>query len=342
VVVTLSLLALVARAAGAHEKWFINAHPFPLRWDLLFRPLPLTFVLLSLLVTGIVGLWWRRRGRGFVPGPESLGATGERRSALYGLVPLIVGIHVAVPLLVSGVNGALFSPDNVLPVPWKYLLGLTETAVALALFYGAFTRLAAVLLAALWVLGIFVVGLQPMLDNVFYLGIAAFFYLAGRGPISVDRLVLPRLEPPAALMERAVPALRIGMALSFIILAFTEKLANIPLALAFLDDYHINFTSALGIPMTNEIFILCAGAVELVVGLWILFNIFPREIILVTWLPLNLTLTVFNWKELIGHMPIYAILAVLLLWSPGPENLSLWIAGLRKGPLAIPPSVDAS
>jgi uncharacterized membrane protein YphA (DoxX/SURF4 family) len=333
---TAALAALAACPAHAHEKWFINAKPYPLRWDLLFQPLPLAFVLATALATVIAAIWWKTRGRGFVPGPESLGATGERRSALYGLAPLILGIHVAVPLLVSGVNGALFSPNNLLPVPWNYAIGLLETAVALALFYGAFTRFAAVLLAALWVLGVFVVGFQPMLENIFYLGIAAFFFMAGRGPISVDRMVLPRLEPSARMMARAVPALRIGMGLSFVILAFTEKLANIPLALAFLDKYPLNFTTALGLPLSNTTFILSAGAVELVVGLWVLFNIFPREIILVTWLPLNLTLNIFSWKELIGHMPIYAILAVLLLWSPGPENLSLWISGMRKGPLAIP------
>ena len=91
----------------------------------------------------------------------------------------------------------------------------------------------------------------------------------------------------------------------------------------------------LGIPMSNETFILCAGAVELLVGLWILLGIFPREIILIAWIPINLTLTIFNWTELIGHLPIYGTLAVLLVWSLGPENLQLWLRGLREGPLAI-------
>ncbi len=76
-------------------------------------------------------------------------------------------------------------------------------------------------------------------------------------------------------MEKAIPALRAGLGLSLIFVAFTEKSANIPLASAFLERYPLNFTATLGIPMSNETFVLFAGAVELLVGLWILFGIFP-------------------------------------------------------------------
>jgi hypothetical protein len=329
-------LGAATRPARAHEKWFHETANYPLRWDLFFRPLPLAFAGAALLVTLGAWLWWRARGRrGFVPGPESFGTTEERRSALYGLVPLILGAHIAVPLLVNGVQGNLFSPDNPLPGAWKYLLGLAQTGVALALFYGALARAAALILAGLWVIGLFLLGAEPMLDNTLYLGVAGFFFLAGRGPVSIDRLLLPRLEPPGRLMERAVPVLRTGLGLSLIAVAFTEKFANMPLALAFLQEYPLNFTAAFGIPLSNEVFVLCAGAVELLVGLWILLNIFPREIVLIAWVPINMTLTIFNWVELVGHLPIYGILAVLLLWTPGQENREIWLRGLREGPLAI-------
>ncbi len=331
-----ALILLVTKAqVSAHEKWFHETESYGLRWDLFFRPLPIAFVGAILLVTLAAWFFYKRLGRGFVPGPENFGTTDERRAALYGLIPAILGIHVAVPLLVSGVQGQLFTPNNQLPGVWMYISGLAQTGIALAIFYGGLTRIAAVALAALWFAGIFIVGLEPMLESSMYLGFAAFFFLAGRGPISIDRLLLPRLEPSAELMSKAVPAIQTGLGLSLIFVAFTEKFANIPLASAFLERYPLNFTSTLGIPMPNETFILCAGAVELLVGLWILFDIFPREIILIAWIPINLTLTVFNWTELIGHLPIYGTLAVLLVWSPGRENLALWLRGLREGPLAI-------
>lgn len=332
----LAMLFAAATNAAAHEKWFHETESYNLRWDLFFRPLPLAFVGAVLLVTLAAWFFYKRRGRrGFVPGPENFGATDDRRAALYSLIPAILGIHVAVPLLVSGVNGELFTPNNKLPGVWMYVFGLAQTGIALALFYGGLTRIAAVALGVLWFAGTFLVGLEPMLESSMYLGFAAFFFFAGRGPISIDRLILPRLEPSAKLMEKAIPALCAGLGLSLIVVAFTEKFANIPLASDFLQRYPLNFTAALGIPMSNETFILCAGAVELLVGLWILFGIFPREIILIAWIPINLTLTVFNWTELIGHLPIYGTLAVLLVWSPGRENLALWLRGLREGPLAI-------
>lgn len=330
------ILGAAASPALAHGKWFHEGPGYELRWDLFFRPLPLAFVGTVLLATLAGALLWRARGRGLLPGVEAFGATDERRAMLYGLVPLILGAHVAVPLLVNGVQGNLFSPDNELPGVWANFLGLAETFVALAIFYGAFTRVAAAGLAGLWAAGVFLVGLQPMLDNALYLGFAAFFFLAGRGPISVDRLLLPRLEPPERLMRWAMPALRVGLGTSLVVVAFTEKFANIPLAESFLREYPLNFTPALGVPLSDEVFALCAGSVELLVGLWLLLGIFPREVALVTLVPVNLTLTVFNWVELVGHLPVYGILAVLLLWEPGGRNLSLWVSGLRAGPLRVP------
>lgn len=328
--------AALPRTAEAHEKWFHEADAYPLRPDLLARPLPLAFIGAVLLATLAAGLIWRLRGRrDFLPTTHALGAPADRQSVLYALVPLMLAIHVAVPLLVSGVQGNLFSPDNHLPGAWRYFIGLAETGIALALFYGALTRLAAVALAVLWGMGLFLIGPQAMLDNTLYLGFAAFFFFAGRGPISIDRLLFPRLEPRMDRLAWAVPALRIGLGASLVAVAFTEKFLNIPLALGFLGQYPLNFTAALGIPMSNEIFVLCAGSVELLVGLWILFGVFPREIVLIAWIPINLTLTIFNWVELIGHLPIYGILAVLLIWTPGTENKALWRSGIRERLLPV-------
>lgn len=336
VLLCLLVMTTFGERAMAHEKWFHAAEPFGLRWDLFFRPLPLIFTAGVVVVTLLAWLVWHKRGeRGFVPGPENFATTDDRRCTLYGIVPLILGVHVAVPLFVYGVQGRLFAPSNELSGVWIYFLGLVLTGIALSFFYGGLARLAAIALAVLWFLGIPLVGLEAMLDSIMYLGFAAFFFLAGRGPVAIDRLILPRLEPSPALMRHAVTALRVGVGLSLVFVAFTEKLANIPLALSFLNEYPLNFTSALGVPMSNELFVLCAGAVELLVGLWITFGIFPREIILIAWIPINMTLTIFNWTELVGHLPIYGALAVLLIWETSEHNLALWLRGLREGPLEI-------
>lgn len=99
----ISTFLLMASQASAHEKWFHETEGYGLRWDLFFRPLPLAFVAAVWLATLAGWFFWRAPSqRGFVPGPEHFGTTNERRMALYGLVPLIVGVHVAVPLFVWG------------------------------------------------------------------------------------------------------------------------------------------------------------------------------------------------------------------------------------------------
>jgi hypothetical protein len=66
-----------------------------------------------------------------------------------------------------------------------------------------------------------------MLENAHYLGFAAFFVLAGRGPYAIDRLLFPALEPSTQLAGWAMPSLRIGLGLGLAVVAFTEKLASV-------------------------------------------------------------------------------------------------------------------
>lgn len=333
----ISLLAFAALSgtAMAHEKWFYDGPPMPTRWELFFQARPLAFTGGTLAVFVLACVVWRLRGgRDFVPGPEAFGARPERRMAFYGLAPAILGLHIAVPLLVYGVIGRLFTPNNVMMPGWAHFLGLGEALIALCLFYGGMARPASLALIALWAGGAALFSPEGMLENLHVLGYAGFFYLAGRGPIAVDRLLFPRLEPRADYVAMAPTVLRIGVGLGLVVVGFTEKLANIPLAEAFLKLYpFINFTPKLGIGMSDEMFALCAGSVEVLAGLMIAFGVFPRTIILVALFPMNLSLTVFNWEELIGHMPFYGALAFLLVWTP--KDRDLWIAGLRRGPLEV-------
>lgn len=334
----LALLAAVALSSvsHAHEKWFIDAHHYPIDWQSVLEPRSLAFTVGTIVLALLITMFWRKRGRGFLPGPEELGSTPQTRAAIFSLVPLLLGLHLAVPLLVNGVTGHLFSPDNHLDSWGRYWLGVAQAGIALALFYGAITRIAGAMLVLMWIIGLFVFGYEAMLDNSLYLGFGLFFYCAGRGPIAIDRMLFPKFEPSPELMSKALFFARVGLGLSLTFVAFSEKLANMPLATAFLDQHNLNFTAVLGIPMDNHLFSLFAGSVELRVGLLILFGAFPREIALIAWLPINMTLTVFDWTELVGHLPIYGLLAVLVVWTPNEANRKLWIEGLRGGPLAVP------
>lgn len=323
-----------APSSQAHEKWFAEGELPPLALGKATELLPLSLILAVVIVSTLVWFWFVSRGRrDLLPDPQDFGATAAGLTRFYGLVPLILGIHFAIPLLSCGLQGVLFSPNNQLAGGAKYWFGVAQTGIALSFFYGAFTRVAAGVLALLWVGGIFVLGLEPMLENALYLGIAAFFFMVGRGPWSIDRLLIPNLEPLRQLQQRGLLVARVALGISLIVVAFTEKLGNPDLALQFLQTHPLNFTPALGIPMSDAHFVACAGAVELLVGLWVLFGIFPRVIILIAWLPFNLTLTFFNWQELVGHLPFYGLLAVFLVWDP-VRHERFMVEGFRSSTLS--------
>ena len=334
------LLLLMFSTAGAHKGWFLDTAPYPLSWSLFLQPLPLGMTALALLaVAGLAWIQRRRLGAGFLPDAERFGALPSRLSALYALIPLLLGIHVAVPLAINAMQRHLFVPDVALPLS---LLDLFELGIALALFFGILTRYAALALALLWAAGVFLVGLRPMLENAQFLGYAAFFFFAGRGPLSVDRVLFPRLEPGPLRLRLAIPCLRIGIAVSLITVAFTEKLADLPYALAFLQKFPLNFVHQIGIPLSDTLFLVGAGGVELGIGLLLLFNVFTREVSILAWVFFNLTLSVFDVTELINHLPFYAALFLLIIWKPGERSEDLWKKGLRDALLPLEPVAPAS
>jgi uncharacterized membrane protein YphA (DoxX/SURF4 family) len=325
-------LFLVSTAASAHEKWFYDASLHPTRWDSLSRPEALAAIASAVLLTAIASFVWRARGRqDLIPGPSALGADDAGRARFYSLVPLILGIHLGLPLIVLGISGELFSPNNALSGASLHWVGLAEIGLSLCFLYGGLARAAGLGLGLLWLLGIVVGGLEPMMENVHYLGFAGFFFLAGRGPYALDPLLFPRLAPSPRLAKLALPALRVSVGLSLAVVAFTEKLANPDLARAFLREYPLNFTPALGVPLSDDTFILCAGATELLIGLFLVFGVFPRTIIVTAWFFINVTLTVFLWRELLGHLPLYGAMGVLLVWTPKEEDQNLWVRGVLGG-----------
>jgi hypothetical protein len=62
------------------------------------------------------------------------------------------------------------------------------------------------------------------------------------------------------------------------------------------------------------------------------FGFFPRLIVATAWVFINMTLTIFSWVELVGHLPLYGVMAVLLAWTPTEAEQRLWVRGVLGGP----------
>jgi hypothetical protein len=241
---------------------------------------------------------------------------------------------MGVTLLVSGVSRQLFVPNLELPVNLLGgVLGMVEIAIALSFIYGALARPAAAALGLLWLIGMLVFGPLRLIEHTEIPGIAFFLFATGRGPLAFDMALYRLNKPVSSLIPFAVPVLRIALGVGLTLVAFTEKIWNIPMGLAFLADHNFNFFPYIGMPGIDDTkFLLIAGTVELLVGLMLIAGTYVRLIIIVTLIPFNLTLPFLGWRELVGHLPTYGILALLLLWGderPGEEGAL--VRALRGG-----------
>jgi len=301
-----------------HERWFLDESKFPVQFDTWNTSNGLVPVAVAIAITAVATVIYRTRGRhSVVPGPVQLGMPWENYVRLLTWVPLVIGVHMGVTLLVSGVSRQLFVPNLELPVNLLGgVLGMIEIAIALSFIYGALARPAAAMLGVIWLIGAIVFGPLRLIEHTEILGIAFFIFATGRGPLAFD-MALDRLNKPVArLIPYAVTVLRVALGIGLTVVAFTEKIWNVPMALAFLQDHNFNFFPYIGMTSVDDVrFVLIAGTIELIVGLMLITGSYVRLVILITLIPFNLTLPFMGWRELVGHLPTYGILALLLLWG---------------------------
>jgi hypothetical protein len=300
-----------------HERWFV-ARQHPVDFSQIASAQTAVPGGIAVAVTAIALLvWLKRERREIVPGPLQLGMDSENYQRLLSWVPLVIGLHSAVPLLVAGVQLQLFVPN--LALPYNFFGGaiaLAEIVIALCFVYGAATRIGAVFLALIWLVGAIWFGPLLLLEHSLFLGVAFFMFVMGRGPAALDMTLHRFHRPLERLVPRAVPVLRVLTGVGIVVLAFTEKLWNVPMGMEFLERYPLNFFPAIGFEgVDNARFILIAGTVELTFGLLLISGAFVRLMTLILWVPFNLTLPFLGWRELVGHLPIYGIMALILIWG---------------------------
>jgi hypothetical protein len=310
----LGLLIGVPVGVAAHEKWFVDPALYPIRWELVFS-LPVGVALGAAALALAALLVLRRIVRDPLwPNPAWLRPVNAS-------APAVIGIQTAVSLIYMAVQGWLFSPVQALPRDALGLaLGILVVLAAFTFITGWFTRVGGGILIGLVLFSFVLYPAAYVLEQLLFAGIGAYFLILGRGLFAPTYPTVRRLDAFwARYRSWALPALRIGTGAAILVLAFTEKLLNPDLARAFLAIHpEFNFMHAMGLSwFSDDLFITAAAAVEATVGILLMAGVLPRVVILLMWVPFNAAIPLLPPVELLGHLPILAVMYVVFLQGPG-------------------------
>ena len=302
--------------ALAHEKWFVDASPYPVRWELLVSwPVAIALGVAGLALGGLV-LLSRVVRDPYWPNPVWLRPVNSA-------VQAVVGIQTAISLVYMTVRGWLLAPTlSVTGEWWGYVLLVVQLFVAFTFVTGWLTRVGGAVLMGLVLAAFALFPLEKAAEQLLFVGIGAFFLIQGRGLFMPTGELTRRLS---AYWSRyspvALPVMRVFTGISILWLAFSEKLLNPQLALAFLHDRpEFNFMRLMGFNwFTDELFIYAAAAVEATVGVLLIAGVLPRIVILFMWVPFNIAIPFLPPEELLGHLPILAVMYAVFLGEPAVE-----------------------
>lgn len=339
VLATIGCLALAPATALAHERWFVPKEQQPATdWGGLFS-LPVLLALVSGAATvAVLALLQRRIGDPLWPRPPFF-------QRLEPCAPAILGVQAAIAIVFAASRLQLFVPNIELPHNAIGVgVALLAVVAAFSFITGVLTRVGALLIAALLVAAFgFADHPEEVIEHVIFVGIAFYLVAVGRGVVRYDdRREEDRTELTDRLLPHALPVLRICAGFSVLVLGFTEKLLNVELGIAFLQEYpHFNVARELGIDwFTGRRFVYAVGIVEATAGCALIAGFLPRLVILSLWIPFNLGIAFLPPQELIGHLPILSTMYVLLV--RGTEGIPPPEVSSADAPAQRPAAVHAT
>ncbi|WP_435771564.1 hypothetical protein [Nocardioides sp. SYSU DS0651] len=305
---TATLSAGVPAVLPLHGRWFVDEPPGG-DWGFFLSPLPLA---LTAAVAVVAVLWRLVAAR--ITGPELPVLAPLAR--LVPWVPRLLGVHLGVSLLALAATGAFVTPAvDHLHGPAGSALLLAEAAIGVWLITGVWLRAASAVVLGMGPALALVSGPVALLECANLAAVAAFLVFV---PIGADRHGASVASP--AQVARGLLALRLGVGIALIALAFTEKLTNPGMAVAVVEQHPVlNVFTWVGIDMSPTTFVTVAGAVEILFGLLVISGALPQVAVLVAMVPFNATLLVFGQTELVGHLPVYGVFLALLAYGSHPQ-----------------------
>jgi uncharacterized membrane protein YphA (DoxX/SURF4 family) len=191
---------------------------------------------------------------------------------------------------------------------FSVFLLVAQIIIGLALICNFYPKIAATLLILLYILVSLISGIEIFLENILLFGIAAFIYLQN----TKDNNWLFKYK------SWAQDILRVSAGASLAALAFTEKLLHPELAQYFLQTHNWNFMQRLGLPYSDNLFILSVGAMETIFGIILISGKVTRlaTFALACFFALSvISMLVGYGKWEVEDLAIYAAALVLIIYG---------------------------
>jgi len=315
--------------ALAHVKWFLGRSEA----DILREAKPELFTHLSFanlipIAVALVALFMTTvAGRDFSTWQMNK-SVSQWADKMEPALNTFIGLCTGTMLIYCAMTRTLLAPNFIICSHCPQWLPYVEMFAGLSLFAGFFTRVGAAVMLFLLVFTFIKHTPADCLDLIPLYGLSFYFLLVGRSRWSLDALLRLDRRPSFLNIQLAHLLLRWTTGVGLMVLALDEKLLHPQLALELLKHAPgLNFFGVLN--MSNEMFVLCAGLVELLLGLVIVVGSFPRVAAIMLAGLFVTTTFIFGLTELFGHLPFYGIIASLALRGSGVVSPLALLRGIK-------------
>lgn len=254
-------------------------------------------------------------------------------STLTSFVPIVARVALGATFVTCAATGAVGTPNLQLGDGSIDALRGIAAVVGFALVLGMRTRAMALGTIVTFVVAAFASGAPVLVfERLDIIGLATFVVIVGgeRLDTRMDRATLARLQ-------LGTVWLRAMVASALLVVAVTEKLANVPMTAQVLEEHpRVNLGLLLGTDATTTVLLL--GAVEVAFALLVLLLPLPELLALAIGAPFVLTVGEFGLLEVPGHLPVWGAVAVLALLGAHVQTADLvtirppWMRGVRRTP----------
>jgi len=234
--------------------------------------------------------------------------------------PFIVRIVLGLTLVLNAWHEFLWAPDVAIDTTVQQYVSWLSAGLGILLIFGSFVRQSAILLSVLFIGSLFLIRPISVFEHLEYLGLGGYLALAGGGPLTLKFAASYDFHQLDKYRRHALKILRVAIGLSFIVLAFSEKLLGMDLAHEFLMHHDWNLLSFLG--LGDRVFIIFAGISELAIGFSLIFNFAAKLISFGVLALFSLTAAILGPTEVAGHL--FGVALVAAIWLNYPkEKVSL-------------------